>query len=125
MTQHVRTSYRRHRRAARGLAIALAIAVAAVVIPIASGAADKTYTLSVSPSAVCSSANEGEASALVTIVNTAKSASLGSAEIYFPAGSVSDGSGASSRPLSQLDRGARSHYAPVSRPATDCVTLSL
>ena len=93
MTQHVRTSYRRHRRAARGLAIALAIAVAAVVIPIASGAADKTYTLSVSPSAVCSSANEGEASALVTIVNTAKSASLGSAEIYFPAGSVSTNAG--------------------------------
>jgi hypothetical protein len=89
MTQYVRTSYRRHRRASWALVLGLVALVAAVVIPIASGAADKTYTMSVTPSAVCSSPIEGAASALVTIGNTAKSASLGSAEIYFPAGSVS------------------------------------
>jgi hypothetical protein len=89
MTKHVRTSYRRHRWTTLGVATALVLVAAAIAIPIASGAADKTYTLSVSPSAVCSSATDGAASTLVTIGNTAKSASLGSAEIYFPAGSVS------------------------------------
>ena len=89
MTKHVRSSYRRNRWRTWGLATALVLVAAAIAIPIASGAADKTYSLSVSPSAVCSSATEGAASTLVTIGNTAKSASLGSAEIYFPAGSVS------------------------------------
>ena len=45
MTEHVRKNYRNHRKATWGFAIALMVAIAAVVIPIASGAADKTYTV--------------------------------------------------------------------------------
>jgi hypothetical protein len=42
MTQHVRTSYRRHRRAAWGLTLLLVAAIATVSIPLASGAPSKT-----------------------------------------------------------------------------------
>ena len=38
MTQHVRTGYRNHRRAAWGIALLFAAAVAAITIPLASGA---------------------------------------------------------------------------------------
>ena len=82
MTKHVRTSYRRHRRATWGLATALVLLIAAVAIPIASGAADKTFTLTLS-SPVC---NGG--SITVTIANTAKTQTLGSIEVYFPEGTV-------------------------------------
>ena len=99
MTQHVRTSYRRHRRAAWGLAIALAVAVAAVVIPIASGAPDKTYTFlfpstgavsnpsapvagSTTAQTLCTNTDYGAVRFVVS--NTAKTASLGSANVTFP-----------------------------------------
>jgi hypothetical protein len=68
--------------------LALAALIAAVVIPLASGASDKTFTLSVSPSTVCSSATNGGASTVLTLRNTAKSASLGAAEVYFPPNTV-------------------------------------
>ena len=80
MTQQVRKSYRNHRKRAWALALMAVVAVAAVVIPIASGAPDKTYSLSIAPSTVCSSIAEGGASALLTLKNTAKTVTLGSAE---------------------------------------------
>ena len=123
MTQQVRTSYRRHRRAAWGLAIALAVAVAAVVIPLAN-AADKTYHGDRRPDADLHVGKRGGGVSAGHNREYRQVASLGSAEIYFPAGSVSTNAGFKPA-LSQLDRAARSHYAPVSRPATDCVTLSL
>lgn len=83
MTQHVRTGYRRHRRATWALVLGLAAVVAAVVIPLAQ-AADKTYTLTATPSATCAS----PASTVVTIKNTGSPQSLGSAEIYFPPNTV-------------------------------------
>lgn len=83
MTQHVRTSYRRHRKSAWGLALALVGAVAVVVIPLAT-AAGKTYTLTATPSATCAS----PASTVVTLKNTGSPQTLGSAEIYFPPGKV-------------------------------------
>jgi hypothetical protein len=89
MTQQVRNGYRNHRKATWGLALALIVAIAAVAIPIASGASDKTYTLAVSPASICSSSTPGEASTVVTITNTAKSATLGSMEISFPLNSIS------------------------------------
>jgi SdrD B-like domain len=88
MTQQVRKRYRNHRKAAWALVIGLSALIAAVVIPIASGASDKTYTLTVAPATVCSSPNGGQASTIVTIKNTAKSAQLGSAEISFPLNSI-------------------------------------
>ena len=88
MTQEVRQSYRNHRKATWGVALALVALIAAVVIPLASGASDKTYTLSFLPSTVCSSATDGGASTVLTLKNTAKSASLGSAEVYFPPNTV-------------------------------------
>ena len=87
MTEHVRKNYRNHRKATWGFAIALMVAIAAVVIPIASGAADKTYTVlfpaagAVTPAppvngntmsqTLCSSSTY---SVKVAITNTAKSA---------------------------------------------------
>lgn len=98
MTEHVRTNYRNHRKATWGLAIALVVAIAAVVIPIASGASDKTYTMlfpsagAVTPTppaignttsqTLCSSSTY---TVTVAITNTAKSSSLGSANVTFPA----------------------------------------
>lgn len=90
MTQHVRTSYRNHTRTTWGFAIALVVAIAAVLVPIAGGAGGggKTYTLGVSPGAMCASSTDGAISTVVTLTNTASSQTLGSAEIYFPAGSI-------------------------------------
>jgi hypothetical protein len=88
MTQHARAGYGRHRKATWGLALLLALAIAAIAIPLASGAADKTYTLSLNPSAQCASSTDGGASTVVTLKNTARTASLGSAEIFFPANSI-------------------------------------
>ena len=92
MTQHVRTSYRKHRRATWGLAIALVLAIAAVVIPIASGAPDKTYTILFPSSGAVSNpsapvagttgaqtlcTNTSYGAVKLVISNTAKAASLG------------------------------------------------
>ena len=93
MTQHARAGYRRHRKATWGLALLLALAIAAIAIPLASGAADKTYTLSLNPSAQCASSTDGGASTVVTLKNTARTANLGSAEIFFPANSIFSVSG--------------------------------
>jgi hypothetical protein len=98
MTEHVRTNYRNHRKVTWGLAIALVVAIAAVVIPIASGASDKTYTMlfpstgAVTPTppasgnttsqTLCSSSTY---SVTVAITNTAKSSTLGSTNVTFPA----------------------------------------
>ena len=87
MTQQVRTSYRRHRRAAWGLAVALAVAVAAVVIPLAN-AADKTFTVTVAPTPICTSATNGGASTVLTLKNTGSPQTMGSAEVYFPPNTV-------------------------------------
>ena len=98
MTEHVRRNYRNHRKTTWGVAIALMVAIAAVVIPIASGAADKNYTLlfpsagAVTPTPPVSGSTTGQTlcsgspyAVKVAITNTAKSSQLGSADITFPA----------------------------------------
>jgi hypothetical protein len=87
MTEHVRTSYRSHRKATWAVVLGLVVVVAAVVIPLAT-AADKTYTMSVNPTSMCAPATDGEASTVVTLKNTGSPQTAGSAEVYFPAGSV-------------------------------------
>jgi hypothetical protein len=87
MTEHVRTTYRSHRKATVVVALALAAMVAAVVIPLAN-AAGKTYTMTVSPTSMCAPATDGGASTVVTLRNTGSPQTAGSAELYFPAGSV-------------------------------------
>ncbi len=82
MTKHVRSSYRRHRRATWGLAAALVLAIAAFAIPIASGAGEKTFTLAISPTCLPA------ASTTVTVKNTSSPQTLGSIQIYFPAKSI-------------------------------------
>lgn len=94
MTQQVRTSYRRHRKATWIVAIALVALAAAILIPIASGAADKTYTLSAIPATTSNpTATPIDPAALCTgdggtvtlyLTNTAKSASLGSTLVSIP-----------------------------------------
>ncbi|HEX4747077.1 MAG TPA: hypothetical protein VFU99_09360 [Gaiellaceae bacterium] len=96
MTQHVRRSYRRHRRAAWLVALALGVVVAAVSIPLAIGAAaaDKTYKLTLSPTTTtCAS----PATTKVTIKNTGSPQTLGSAEIYFPPNTVASAPGTTLR----------------------------
>ena len=83
MTDHVRTTYRKHRKTTWGVVLALAVAVAAVAIPLAH-AGNKSYTLSATPSATCAS----PASTVVTLTNTGSPQTLGSAEIYFPPNTV-------------------------------------
>lgn len=93
MTQQVKRAYRKNRRATIFLVLAVVVA-AAVAIPLASGAPDKTYTLSTSPLELCT----GEQTTLtITLTNTAKTATLGSAEVTLPGvvvpvpGSASEG----------------------------------
>ena len=86
MTHHVRAGYRHHRKATLGVATVLVVAIAAIVIPLAN-AAEKTYTLTVNPSTLCANASGG-ASTVVTLRNTGSPQTAGSAEVYFPAGSV-------------------------------------
>lgn len=88
MTEHVRTSYREHRRAAWALVLALAALVAVVVVPLAT-ASGKTYALSLNPATTdCSS----PASTVVTVTNTGSPQTLGSIEIYFPPNTVASAS---------------------------------
>jgi hypothetical protein len=99
MTQHVRTSYRRHRRASWALALGVALLVAAVAIPLATGAPDKTYTMlypvagAVTPAPPVAGANNAQTlctdttyTVKLVISNTARSAQLGSANVTFPSG---------------------------------------
>ena len=88
MRDHVRTTYRNHRKTTWALVLALAVAVAAVAIPLANGDAGKTYTLTISPATTCGSTSDGVSSTVVTLTNTARTQSLGSAEIYFPPNTV-------------------------------------
>ena len=88
MTRHLRNSHRNHRKTTWGLVAVLVVAIAAVVIPIASGAGDKSYTITVSPSSVCSSPTDGGASTVLTLKNTSSPQSFGSAEVYFPPNTV-------------------------------------
>lgn len=84
MTEHVRTTYRRHRWETWVLATILVLTMAAIAIPIASGTEGKTYELTVAPAATCAS----PATARVTVKNTASPQALGSIEIYFPPNTV-------------------------------------
>jgi hypothetical protein len=99
MTEHVRTTYRSHRKAAWALAIALVLGLAAIAIPIASGAADKTYTLEFAatapvtpvPSTTGNTAllqnlctGSSYTSVKLTLKNTAPTSTLGSANVTFP-----------------------------------------
>ena len=98
MTEHVRRNYRNHRKATWGVVIAVMVAIAAVVIPIASGAADKSYTMlfpstdAVTPAPPVTGSTTGQTlcsgsnyTVKVAITNTAKSSQLGSADVTFPA----------------------------------------
>jgi hypothetical protein len=87
MTNHVRTSYRHHRKTTWALATVLVVAVAAVVIPLAN-AAEKTFTLTAAPTSMCASATNGGASTVLTLKNTGSPQTMGSAEIYFPPNTV-------------------------------------
>jgi hypothetical protein len=89
MTRHVRKGYRNHGKAAWAVALVAGAAIAAIVIPLALAAgtaSSKYYTFTLTPSTVCSSATN---STLITLRNTAGTQTLGSAEVYFPAGTVS------------------------------------
>jgi hypothetical protein len=55
MTQQVRTGYRKHRKAAWGLALLVAVAIAAVTIPLASGAPTQTLRFVTQPASVLES----------------------------------------------------------------------
>jgi hypothetical protein len=88
MKQQVRKSYRNHRRAVWGLALALATLIAVISSPLANGAADKTFTLTVAPTSMCASATAGGASTVLTLKNTGSPQTMGSAEVYFPPNSV-------------------------------------
>src|SRR5574340_1185627 len=83
--------YRSHRKAAwAALVLASVGLVAAISIPLALAAGTasaKYYTLGLQPATVCSAATN-TATTTVTLTNTAGSQTLGSAQIYFPAGSV-------------------------------------
>jgi hypothetical protein len=98
MTQHVRTSYRRHRKATWALVLGLALLVAAIAIPLATGAPDKTYTMlypssgAVTPAAPVAGSTSAQtlcaaatySSVKIVIANTARAAQLGSANVTFP-----------------------------------------
>lgn len=86
MTRQVRNGYRKHWKGTWGFALLLALAVGAILIPLASGGGGKTYTLSVAPMSFCAGATN---TSTVTITNTARTQSLGSAELFFPSGSIS------------------------------------
>ncbi len=87
MTQQIGRAYRRNRRRS-WLLIAAVVAIAAAAIPIASGAAEKTYTLGFDTqtlSAQTKSVCTGDTTVVdVYLTNTAKSASLGAARITAP-----------------------------------------
>src|SRR5574340_1536510 len=83
--------YRSHRKAAwAALVLASVGLVAAISIPLARAAgtaSGKYFTLGLQPATVCSAATP-TATTTVTLKNIAGSQTLGSAQIYFPAGSI-------------------------------------
>ena len=84
MTDHVRTSYRNHRRATWGLVIAVVVAIAAVLVPLATGAgSQKFYTVGV-PSTLCSTPTTQTLT--LTLSNQTRNQNLGSANITAPGG---------------------------------------
>lgn len=95
MTQQIGRAYRRNRRRS-WLLIAAVVAIAAAAIPIASGAAEKNYTLLFpSTGAAVPTAKAGSTTnqtlcvgssytVTLTLTNTAKTVNLGSANITFP-----------------------------------------
>ena len=95
MTQQVKEAYRKNRRATFFVVLAVIVA-AAVAIPLAIGAPDKPYTLSVSGTTPAWKSNAagppqivtlcaGESYTLeLTLTDEAKSQSLGSADVDFP-----------------------------------------
>ena len=86
MTQHLGTGYRKHRKGAWGFTLALAFILAAVVIPLASGSTSggrpATYMFTGNAGAC---AGQGSLTFDVTLTNTSKTQSLGSADLYAPA----------------------------------------
>ena len=103
MTKQIERAYRSNRRRSWVLIAAVVALAAAIAVPIASGAADKNYTLlfpspATSPAAkAATSTNQtlcaGSAySVSVTLKNTAKTVSLGSANITFPTNVTLSGS---------------------------------
>ena len=105
MTQHVRTSYRNHRRTTWGLAIALFVAIAAVLVPIAGGAGGggKTYTLGLSPSDLQRPRPTGPSAPSSRSPTLHRDQKLGSAEIYFPANSIYSVTSPSGTSFRQVD----------------------
>jgi hypothetical protein len=83
MTDHVRTSYRNHRRATWGLVIAVVVVIAAALVPLATGAPQKFYTVGVPPE-LCSTPTRQTLT--LTLVNQTRSQNLGSANITAPGG---------------------------------------
>jgi hypothetical protein len=96
MTQQVRSAYRKHRKRTWGFALLAVALLAVVMIPIAAGAPDKTYTLlypaagAVTPAGVTGSTTsqtlcaDNSYTVKLELKNTAKTVSLGSANISFP-----------------------------------------
>jgi hypothetical protein len=85
MTRHVRTGYRKHRKAAWGLALVFALILAAAVIPLASGGTSggrpAAYTFT-GDAAAC--AGQNSVTFPVTLTNMSKTQNLGSADLYAP-----------------------------------------
>ncbi len=82
MTQHVRKSYRDHRKATWALVLAVVAAIATVVIPFATGAPSKYYTLGASPEPTCSTPTRQTFT--LTLSNKTRNQNLGSANITAP-----------------------------------------
>lgn len=83
MTQHVRTGYRRHRKATLAMALGIVALIAVAVIPLATGAPSKFYALEV-PTSLCSVPTSQELT--LKLVNKTRNQNLGSANITAPAG---------------------------------------
>jgi hypothetical protein len=67
MTQQVRTSYRKHRKAAWGLALLVVAAIATVTIPLASGAPSKTLRFTTQPATPLESSTSQSTSVSVAV----------------------------------------------------------
>ena len=82
MTQHVRDSYRDHRKATWALVLGVVALIATVVIPFATGAPSKYYTLDASPEPTCSTPTRQTFT--LTLSNKTRNQNLGSANIEAP-----------------------------------------